>query len=104
MLVSVGVQGLARLSIRHLIFNFGLKSSNCLHAIPNLHPISHFSSKSQAKIVTIPNILTSIRIGATPLIVSLIIKQDLLSAAILAAVIGLTDAVCTSTCRDHHLI
>ncbi|KAL5107913.1 putative cardiolipin synthase CMP-forming [Taenia crassiceps] len=91
-LASVDIQRLARLSIRHFIFNSGLKLSNHLHATHNLRHIKYFSSKPRAKIITIPNILTSIRIGATPLIVSLTIKQDFLSAAILAAVIGLTDA------------
>ncbi|KAL5960781.1 Cardiolipin synthase CMP-forming [Taenia solium] len=91
-LAALDIRRLVGLSTRHLIFNLGLKSLNCPHATPNLHPTNHFSSKPQANNVTIPNILTSLRIGSIPLIVSLIIKQDLLSAATLAAVIGLTDA------------
>ncbi|VDK31452.1 unnamed protein product [Taenia asiatica] len=91
-LIALDIRRLVGLSTRQFIFNLGLKSLNSPHSTPNLHLTNHFSSKPQASNVTIPNILTSLRIGSIPLIVSLIIKQDLLSAAMLAAVMGLTDA------------
>uniref|UniRef100_A0A915EWR8 cardiolipin synthase (CMP-forming) n=1 Tax=Echinococcus canadensis TaxID=519352 RepID=A0A915EWR8_9CEST len=91
-LVSANIQRLVRLSTRHSIFNPVSKPPNCLHAIPSSCFGNNSSSKPQSRIVTIPNILTSLRIGATPSIFFLILRQDLSSAAILAAVIGLTDA------------
>ncbi|VDM32225.1 unnamed protein product [Hydatigera taeniaeformis] len=91
-LLSVTVPRLARFPIRYFISNSSLKLSSCLHVTPNLHSINHISSSPRGKVITVPNILTSLRIGVTPLIVSLIIKQDLLSATILTAAIGLTDA------------
>ncbi|KAM7542325.1 hypothetical protein Aperf_G00000009279 [Anoplocephala perfoliata] len=52
----------------------------------------YLSSEPQSKIITVPNILTSLRIVATPVIVSLILHHELASAAALTVVAGLTDA------------
>ncbi|CDS37127.1 hypothetical protein EmuJ_000435830 [Echinococcus multilocularis] len=103
-LVSANIQRLVRLSTRHSIFNPVSKPPNCLHAIPSSCFGNNSSSNPQSRIVTIPNILTSLRIGATPSIFFLILKQDLSSAAILAAVIGLTDAVRTFTRIESSLM
>uniref|UniRef100_A0A5K3EPL8 MgtE domain-containing protein n=1 Tax=Mesocestoides corti TaxID=53468 RepID=A0A5K3EPL8_MESCO len=52
-----------------------------------------FISSHRSGIITVPNILTALRIAATPVIVSLIIRQDLLLAAGLTVLAGISDVV-----------
>lgn len=75
-------------------FSTILRSAKYLSGLPHVFRARSLSSKPQSKIITIPNILTSLRIAATPLIVSLILHHELASAATLTVVAGLTDVVC----------
>ncbi|VDL60519.1 unnamed protein product [Hymenolepis diminuta] len=71
--------------------NFILRSGKYVYRFPYTSNNRRLSSQPQHKIITIPNILTSLRIAATPVIVSLILQSDLTSAAALTITAGLTD-------------
>ncbi|KAM3179008.1 hypothetical protein ACTXT7_001407 [Hymenolepis weldensis] len=68
-----------------------LRSGKYVYRFPCIFNNRWFSSQPQHRIITIPNILTSLRIAATPVIVSLILQSDLTSAAVLTIAAGFTD-------------
>nr|CDS33234.1 Cardiolipin synthase [Hymenolepis microstoma] len=87
----MNVRNFSRLSSRACKIDFILRPGKYTYGFNCTFNGRWSSSRPQHKIITIPNILTSLRIAATPVIVSLILQSDLTSAAVLTVAAGLTD-------------
>ncbi|VDO05506.1 unnamed protein product [Rodentolepis nana] len=87
----MNVRNFSRLSPCACKLDFILRPGKYTHGFTRAVNDRWSSSQPQNKIITIPNILTSLRIASTPVIVSLILQNDLTSAAVLTVAAGLTD-------------
>ena len=98
--VFANVRWRLAVSVRLSSFNRHLAIFKCQRIAVLSDFIRKHSSKAHSRFITVPNALTCLRIATTPLIVSLILKHDNISAAGLTLVVGLTDIVCQLLIRQ----